>query len=145
VPDPSGGRFLWATTATALGTGATDSIGPSEWATPRVLAKDGQDAFGGNLFPDPLNRTFAVNANGWSVEGGVTVGSGTSSVGFAEVMLRIDAGNANTGGILTPHFPVESGMFYRVGAWCGQFGEGQSATTNLHIRWYTDDAAVDLI
>src|SRR5690606_22454911 len=97
VPDPSGGRFLWATTATALGTGATDSIGPSEWATPRVLAKDGQDAFGGNLFPDPLNRTATMGQNGWSVEGGVTVSIGTASVGFAEKSIRINGGQASTG------------------------------------------------
>src|SRR5690606_23566800 len=111
----------------------------------RLLAQDGQDAFGGNLFPDPLNRTFAINANGWSVEGGVEFAVTTQSqnlTGFADRMLQIGtAAGEMTGGILTPHFPVESGMFYRVGAWCGAFGTGTNPTTRLHIRWYSDGDA----
>jgi hypothetical protein len=41
VPDASGGTFLWVTTASALGTGATDTIATGEWATVRVMAQDG--------------------------------------------------------------------------------------------------------
>ncbi len=37
----SGGSFRWVTTATALGTGATDSIANTEWAAASVLAQDG--------------------------------------------------------------------------------------------------------
>src|SRR5690606_16825907 len=51
VPNQSGGRFLWVTTATALSTGSTDTITSGEWAQVQLLSQDGQDAFGGNLFP----------------------------------------------------------------------------------------------
>jgi molybdopterin-binding protein len=37
----SGGSYLWVTTATALSTGATDTILSTEWATARVMAQDG--------------------------------------------------------------------------------------------------------
>jgi len=33
--------FLWVTTAVAVGTGTTDSISPSEWATPVIQNQDG--------------------------------------------------------------------------------------------------------
>ncbi|HYD00429.1 MAG TPA: hypothetical protein VEB22_04315, partial [Phycisphaerales bacterium] len=41
VPAASGGRYLFVTTATALATGATDTINPGEWAAVRLLAQDG--------------------------------------------------------------------------------------------------------
>jgi hypothetical protein len=37
----SGGSYLWVTTATALSTGATDTILSTEWAAARVMAQDG--------------------------------------------------------------------------------------------------------
>lgn len=41
IPQVSGGAYLWATTATAASTTATDSIPASEWATPQMLTQDG--------------------------------------------------------------------------------------------------------
>lgn len=38
---PTTGSYRWVTTATALGTGSTDTITPSEWATVSLLAQDG--------------------------------------------------------------------------------------------------------
>src|SRR5690606_18138518 len=113
VPNQSGGRFRWVTTATALSTGSTDTITSGEWAQVQLLAQDGQDAFGGNLFPDPLNRTATMGQNGRSVEGGVTVSVGTAgtTAGFAEQSIQINGAQASTGGVLPPHFPVEAGMF----------------------------------
>lgn len=43
VPASSGGKYLFVTTATAAGSGATDTIGTSEWATVQLLAQDGAD------------------------------------------------------------------------------------------------------
>lgn len=148
APNQSEGRFLWVTTATAVGTGSTDTITSGEWAQVQLLSQDGQDSFGGNLFPDPLNRTATMGQNGWSVEGGVTVATGTGFVGFAERSIAIHGGQASTGGVLTPHFPVEAGMFYRVGGWCGALNDAGQTTnceTTLYIRWYSDNDAEDLI
>lgn len=38
---PSGTDPIWVTTATAISTSSTDSIGSGEWATPRILAENG--------------------------------------------------------------------------------------------------------
>src|SRR5690606_12147715 len=43
VPEHDG-YPLWVTTATAISAGATDTIGPSEWATPQIQAQDGRDS-----------------------------------------------------------------------------------------------------
>lgn len=37
----TGGAYRWLTTATALGTGSTDTIGTGEWASPALIAQDG--------------------------------------------------------------------------------------------------------
>jgi hypothetical protein len=47
IPADTAGGFLFVTTAMALGTTATDSIASSEWATPRILSKDGEDGENG--------------------------------------------------------------------------------------------------
>ncbi|ARS29088.1 hypothetical protein [Sphingomonas sp. KC8] len=44
VPAASGGKYLFVTTATALGVGATDAIVSGEWATVNRMAADGADA-----------------------------------------------------------------------------------------------------
>lgn len=41
IPAASGGAYLWASTATASSTSATDSIAASEWAAAQMLAQDG--------------------------------------------------------------------------------------------------------
>lgn len=151
VPADTTGRYLWVTTATALSTTSTDTISSGEWATVRLLAKDGQDAVGANLFPDPLNLTANTDGlHGWSIEGGVDVAVTTAgtSVGVAEQSITIQGAQADTGGVLSPHFPVEAGMFYRVGAWCGAVdsqGQTTNCTTTLIIRWYSDNAGETLI
>jgi Chaperone of endosialidase len=43
---PAGGGYLYVSTATAVGTAATDTILPSEWAAVRLFAKDGSDGYG---------------------------------------------------------------------------------------------------
>ena len=44
---PSGTNPLWVSTATALSTGATDSIAPAEWATVSKLAENGTNGSNG--------------------------------------------------------------------------------------------------
>jgi hypothetical protein len=44
----SGGAFRWVTTATALSTGATDTIAPGEWAAAALLAQDGANGANGS-------------------------------------------------------------------------------------------------
>jgi hypothetical protein len=44
---PSGTNPLWVSTATALSTGATDSIAPAEWATVSKLAENGTNGTNG--------------------------------------------------------------------------------------------------
>lgn len=44
---PDGTAQLWVTTATAIGTGATDSIAASEWTSPVKLVKDGTNGTDG--------------------------------------------------------------------------------------------------
>src|SRR5690606_22211210 len=39
IPPDSEGAYLWVTTATALGTGLTDTIAPGEWSAARKLGQ----------------------------------------------------------------------------------------------------------
>ncbi|RZL37410.1 MAG: hypothetical protein EOP35_08740, partial [Rubrivivax sp.] len=55
----SGGAFRWATTATALSTGATDSIATGEWSSPALLAQDGAN---GNDGSDGIDGSDGLNA-----------------------------------------------------------------------------------
>lgn len=43
----TGGSYRWVTQATAAGTGATELIGPSEWAAAALIAQDGADGADG--------------------------------------------------------------------------------------------------
>ena len=49
APDSAGNKYLFVTTATAISTGANDTITTSEWATVRVLAQDGAVGYTGYL------------------------------------------------------------------------------------------------
>lgn len=76
IPSPLDGRFLFVTSATALGTGDTDIIGSSEWATVRVMAQDGAGTFNlvcrgtvavGSTITK-VSGDFGWNADAYSVE-----------------------------------------------------------------------------
>jgi hypothetical protein len=56
---PTGGIYRWMTTATALATGATDTIATGEWATVSLLAQDG--APGASMFTLVPNANMTVN------------------------------------------------------------------------------------
>jgi len=49
APDSGGSKYLFMTTATAIGTGSNESIAPSEWAAPKVLAQHGAQGYTGYL------------------------------------------------------------------------------------------------
>ena len=55
IPAESAGRYLYVTTATAASASSTDTIAPAEWATVRVLAKDGVDGAPGGTGPAGSN------------------------------------------------------------------------------------------
>ena len=66
IPD-TGGNPCWVIQATAVGTGATDSIAASEWSEQHKLVEDGaagKDAVIYSLDPFPNNVNFRSNANG---------------------------------------------------------------------------------
>jgi hypothetical protein len=49
LPNASAGKYLWASTATAANTAATDSIPASEWAAAQMLVQDGAAGTRGNV------------------------------------------------------------------------------------------------
>lgn len=64
----SGGMYRWVITASALGTGATDSIGSGEWSAAALIAQDGIDGTDGANGEDgytisPASKSFAIAAN----------------------------------------------------------------------------------
>ena len=78
----SGGAYLWTTTATALGTGATDTIGSSEWATASTLAQDGAPGAAGT--PGSAGATGAPGAAGANAP--------LLSLSFTGIAFTFDAG-----------------------------------------------------
>src|SRR6201993_586466 len=52
---PIGGQYRWVITATALGTGTTDTVSSGEWSSPALLAQDGSPGAG--------TFTYITNAN----------------------------------------------------------------------------------
>lgn len=56
---PVGGAYRWTTTATALGTGTTDTIATGEWAAVSLLAQDGSVGAGTYTFTGNANVTIS--------------------------------------------------------------------------------------
>lgn len=54
----TGGSYRWMTTASALGTGATDTIASSEWATVANVSQDGDDGADGIDGNDGMNSAL---------------------------------------------------------------------------------------
>lgn len=78
APDSSGGKYLFVTTATAISTGATDTIEISEWATVRILAQDGAQGYTAYLTNE--SHTLPAASDG-------TVSSYTGATGSFKVYL----------------------------------------------------------
>lgn len=70
----SGGAYLWVSTATALATGNTDTIAPSEWADPTLMAQDG--AAGTGTQGASARRAYALFSGNPSVTGSTIVRAG---------------------------------------------------------------------
>jgi trimeric autotransporter adhesin len=61
----TGGEYRWLIQATALGTGATDTIASGEWATPAILAEDGDTGVSAkDLKLDAASITIDINYDG---------------------------------------------------------------------------------
>lgn len=58
----SGGIFRWVITATALGTGAADTIATGEWSVQAILAEDGAPGAPGSSAP-PVTFGFSTSAS----------------------------------------------------------------------------------
>lgn len=56
----AGGGFLWVTTAVAVGTGTTDTIGNTEWTGPSLLAQDGTAGTNGTNGTNGLSGTTPI-------------------------------------------------------------------------------------
>lgn len=63
APDPSAGKYLFMTTATALGIGATDTIAAGEWAAVKQIVKDGDEGDPGPT-GDPGPAGFTLSGGG---------------------------------------------------------------------------------
>jgi hypothetical protein len=68
MPDPSAGKYLFWTSATALSTGTTDTIAAGEWSTPKQFVKDGDPGAPGDPGDDgqdgfttsPPSKAFSI-------------------------------------------------------------------------------------
>ena len=77
---PSGTDPLFVTFATAASTTATDTIDPSEWVTPEILAENGEDGTSGQMLyatsssaATTVNKTATLTSGTLTLEAGATV------------------------------------------------------------------------
>ncbi len=86
VPAASGGKYLFKTQATALGTGTTDTIATGEWSSPVIIVENGDDGIdGSNAFAVVTTAGVTYETNslrcptslGWSAQGAYSVDSMT--------------------------------------------------------------------
>lgn len=71
VPPSSSGKYLFVTTATALGSGATDTIGTGEWATVQIMAEIGSNAKA--AFITATSQVFQVSKAGSASPSSITL------------------------------------------------------------------------
>lgn len=98
------GSLLYVTTATAASTSNTDTIAPTDWAAPWVLAKDGVDGDDGVRGSLDLVATasgldsYPTRAGGlaqWSI-GTPSVANATAADNFARTLIWTALGNSGT-------------------------------------------------
>lgn len=97
---PTTGAFRWVTTATALGTGATDTITTSEWAAVSLLSQDGVNG----------TRTAIMDMYQWSASTPSSFPAGTSTYTWATGQFTAPA--TLNGWSLTPPAPVAGQTLY---------------------------------
>ncbi len=87
----SGGGFLWIAQATALGTGATDTIASGEWSSARLLSQDGAQGSAGNT-GQSNHRVYRAASIGSppSTPGSTT--SGATPAGWSATPVTLSAG-----------------------------------------------------
>lgn len=110
----TGGAYRWITTATALGTGTTDTIGTAEWAAAALMAQDGT---GTNLIDTSTWQPGSTFPAGWSVWQDTPIaGNETAFVqaagptGQLTTVLECTADSANK--LYTPQMPFSPLSFW---------------------------------
>lgn len=111
----TGGAYRWITTATALGTGSTDTIATGEWAAAALMAQDGA---GSSLLD---SGPWGPEVNGWEPQSGGTVTTpwGADPKGADTVLWRCAAtvsaaAPSYQGGWISPSIPVDPSRTWRV-------------------------------
>lgn len=118
----TGGIYRWMTTATALGTGTTDTIGTAEWAAPAILAQDGVDG-------TAATRTGILDMYLWSAGAPASFPSGSSTYTWATGQFTAPA--TPNGWALTPGAAVLGQTLYI----CRQVYTDTLATTTSSVTW----------
>jgi predicted phage tail protein len=137
----TGGAYRWMTTATALGTSATDTIASSEWAAASLIAQDGANGTNGTNGSNGSNGVNAIDAtlsktavtvfayadgsvpSFAGIDGQLTVYSGATDVTASATLSATASGL--TGTINTAANTPVSGQpkgYYRVTAMSGETG-----------------------
>lgn len=97
---PTTGAYRWVTTATALGTGATDVIQAGEWAPTSLLAQDGINGL----------RTAILDMYQWAASPPTLFPSGSST--FTWSTGQFTAPPTTNNWYLTPQAPVKGQTLY---------------------------------
>ena len=121
IPSDSAGQYLYVSTATAAGTGTTDTINASEWAAVQLMAKNGADGANGTNGTNGTNGSngangargtvtiaYAIGGASWSDS---TAASAIASAGYGAPQERDVVTLYNTGSNFS------STKFYSGGVW----------------------------
>lgn len=119
----SGGAYRWQINATAVSTSGTDTIAPSEWSAPNIMAQDGSDGAPAiNNINRLRNTQFEQGLRGWTTPlvSGATIDAGYPLTGIASgyryyrawftasaAGSAVSIGNDFSGGYEIPVIPLE--------------------------------------
>lgn len=119
----TGGAYRWQINATAVSTTGTDTIAPSEWSAPNIIAQDGSDGAPAiNNINRLRNTQFEQGLRGWTTPlvSGATIDAGYPLTGIASgyryyrvwftasaAGSAVSIGNDFSGGYEIPVIPLE--------------------------------------
>lgn len=100
APDSSLGKYLFITTATAIGTGTTDTILTSEWATVRILAENGADGYTAYLTNEshtlPATSAGVVSSYAGATGSFIVYKTGTGDISSNFTLSTVSGANPQT-------------------------------------------------
>jgi hypothetical protein len=109
VPNISGGAFLFVTQATAVSTGTTDIITPSEWAAVQIMAQNGANGSTGPSGANGTRGTVNIAQGGRTSWSDAVAVSAISAAGYGSPIERDIVTQYGTGFSQT--------RFYTGGVW----------------------------